>query len=308
MTLTFLLHEFGDITLQNMKTKLFSQEKKCLMKRLSDLSIRLLWSNLFLKSLCRFLKWINLLNSSRKKDKELALFAVKCVQEIPDDSIIKVAAKKLDGRGESGPRGFYLACNHISDQGVHDLCKLLRNMRIQELNIASNFITDDGIAKLCDVLVENKSSLRHLDVSRNRFTDEGLRLLCEALKHKNCGLVSLVLRVFGDHDSNKKGLSPESRKYICNALKHKNCKLVSLNVLWSSFESSNKIEEEFEDISDLCNALRHENCKLEWLNLGYHGSYDGRREQLERASRVEGFLTLRPHYGYLPSKVKIKRE
>ena len=272
---------------------------------------------MLLKSSCRFVKWIAPLNESEKKDKRAALLAVKCVHEVHDSMITEAAAKKLDGGGDSGfnlrssniepmdCRGLFellvhvqnltvldLSRNRISDQGVHELCKLLREGRLNNLNIANNLITNDGIAELCDVLVEEGSSLCYLSVNSNRFTDEGLRTLCEALERDNCKLVALVIGfVFGPFGLT--GLTSTGRKYICDALKHKNCKLTQLAVSWPKFDFSDKREEEFEDISDLCDALRNENCKLKFLDLTWYGSYDGRREQLEKASHVPGFRTMR---------------
>lgn len=270
-----------------------------------------------MKSSCRFVEWVAPLNEPNQKDKRAALLAVKCIHEIQDSEITKAAALKLDGGGESGfnlrrcniepmdCRGLFgllihvqnltvldLGGNRISDQGMFELCKLLKNRRLVGLNIANNLITNHGIAELCDVLVEKKYSLRYLNVSGNRFDDEGLRVLCEALKQENCMLLSLIIGfVFGSLYS--RGLTPTGRKYICDALKHENCKLTHLCVRWPTFKFSDKREKEFEDISDLCDALRNENCKLNWLDLGWYGSYDGRREQLERASHVQGFQTLR---------------
>ena len=265
------------------------------------------------------MEWVAPLNESNQEDKRTALLAVKCVHETQDSEITKAAAQKLDGGGESGfnlrrsniepmdCRGLFgllihvqnltvlnLPGNHISDQGVHELCKLLRKVRLDELNIANNLITNDGIEELCDVMVEEESDLRHLNVSVNRFTDEGLGMLCKALKHANCVLTSLDVRIFGDRVSYGGVLSPAGREYICDALKHENCRLVELRVLWPFIfvESSGKRAEGFEDIRDLCDALRHRNCKLERLDLGWHGSsgeYGGRREQLEKASHVPGF-------------------
>ena len=263
------------------------------------------------------MEWVAPLNEPNKEDKRTTLLAVTCVHEIQDSEITKAAAQKLDGGGESGfdlrrsniepmdCRGLFdllihvqnltvldLAGNRISDQGVHELCKLLRKGCLDNLNIANNLITIDGIAELCNVLVEKCSSLCYLNVSSNQLTDEGIRLLCEALKQENCMLFSLVLGfVQGNFFSLE--LTSTGRTYICDALKHKNCKLIHLDVSWPKFNFSDRREEEFEDISDLCDALRNENCKLKFLDLRWYGSYDGRREQLERASHVPGFQAMR---------------
>lgn len=259
------------------------------------------------------------MNDSGKKDKRKPLLAVKCIHEIQDCETTKAAAQKLDGGGTKGfnlrrsniepmdCRGLFellihvhnlnalnLPGNHISDQGVRELCKLLRKVPLDELNIANNLITNDGVKELCDVMVEEESSLRHLNISVNRFTDESLKTLCEALKHPNCSLGSLDVRIFGDRITYGGVLSPEGRKYICDALRNENCTLVDLRVLWpfSFVESSGRRKKEFEDIRDLCDALRHVNCKLECLDLGWYGSsgeYGGRREQLQKASHVPGF-------------------
>ena len=263
------------------------------------------------------MKWVAPLNEPNQEDKRTALLAVKCVHEIQDSEITKAAAQKLDGGGESGfnlrrsniepmdCRGLFellvhvqnvtvldLAGNRISDQGVHELCKLLRKGFLVNLNIANNLIAIDGIAELCNVLVEKCSSLYYLNLSNNQLTDEGIRLLCEALKQENCMLSFLVIgHLKGELFSRE--LTSTGRTYICDALKHKNCKLVRLDVSWPSFNPSDRGEEGFEDISDLCDALRNENCKLKFLDLGWYGSYDGRREQLERASHVPVFQTMR---------------
>lgn len=264
------------------------------------------------------MEWVSLLKKSEYKNKRAALLAVKCVHEVQDSKITMDAAQKLDGGSDSGfdlsrsniepmdCRGLfellihvknltclYLASNRISDQGVRELCKLLGNVPLDKLDIANNSITNDGIGELCDVIIKKRPSLRYLNVTGNIFTNDGLKVLCEVLKHDNCALNSLVIGIFGDRVPCEKGLSLKSREYICNALKHENCKLESLFVLWFSFESLDKIEEEFKDIHDLCDALRHKNCKLKRLNLGYYGSHKDRREQLERASHVPGFQTLR---------------
>lgn len=269
-----------------------------------------------MKSSCRFVEWVASLNKSEKLGKRVALLAVKCVHEIQDCEITKAAAQKLDGGGESGfnlrtsniepmdCRGLFellihvqnltvldLVGNRISDQGVHELCKLLRKGRLDSLNIASNLITNDGMGELCDVLVSEGSSLHDLNVSNNELTDEGIKSLCEALKQQNCVLLSLVIGfVIGELFS--RDLTTTGRKYICDALKHENCKLISLDMEWT-FDISDRGEEGFEDIRDLCEALRSENCRLKFLNLRRYGSFGGRREQLEKASRVPGFQTLR---------------
>ena len=261
------------------------------------------------------MQWVAPLNEPNQVDKRTALLAVKCVHEIQDSEITKAAAQKLDGGGESGfdlrssniepmdCRGLFdllihvqnltvldLAGNRISDQGVHELCTLLRKGCLDNLNIANNLITIDGIAELYNVLVEKCSSLHHLNVSNNEFTDEGIRLLCEALKQENCMLFSLVIGyVYG----NSRAPTSTGRTYICDALKHKNCKLIHLDVSWPMFDFSDRGEEGFKDISVLCDALRNENCKLKFLDLRWYGSYEGRREQLERASHVLGFQAMR---------------
>ena len=261
------------------------------------------------------MEWVAPLNEPNQEDKKTALLAVKCVHEIQDPTITKAAAQKLDGGGDSGfnlirsniefmdciglfellihvqnLKKLNLSSNHISDKCVNELCKLLKKRRLNFLNISNNLITDHGIGELCNVLGEEESSLESLNVSGNKFSDEGVRMLCEVLKHEHCKLHSLLFGVVED----QKELSSASRKYICNVLKHENCKLIHLTVLWSFCESSDKRENEFEDISDLCDALRHENCKLESLDVGRYNSYcDGRREQLEKASRVPGFKVFR---------------
>ena len=268
-----------------------------------------------MKSSCRFVKWVASLDKSEKLGKRWALLAVKCLHEIQDCEITKAAGQKLDGGGTKGfnlrasniepidCRGLFellihvqnltvldLAGNRISDQGVHELCKLLREVRLDSLNIASNLITNDGMGELCDVLVSEGSSLHILNVSDNQLTDEGIKSLCEALKQQNCVLSSLVIG-FVSGERYSRDLTT-GRKYICDALKHENCKLTFLDREWT-FDISDRGEEGFKDIRDLCDALRNENCRLKFLDLRRYGSFGGRREQLERASRVPGFRTLR---------------
>jgi Ran GTPase-activating protein (RanGAP) involved in mRNA processing and transport len=80
----------------------------------------------------------------------------------------------------------YLSHNHISDEGVQSLVKILtfNNSTLKDLDLGNNDITNNGVQYLAKMLETNKT-LNQLNLSSNRIGDQGVTLLSNALTPSN---------------------------------------------------------------------------------------------------------------------------
>ncbi|KAH1171304.1 hypothetical protein KIL84_006922 [Mauremys mutica] len=202
-----------------------------------------------------------------------------------------------------------LSFNHyLRDPGVQLLCEGLMHptCKLQSLKLNYCYITHVSCKDLAAVL-KTSQRLIELDVGTNELEEAGVQLLCEALKHPNCRLQRLGLRLCrltaaccGDLSSalstsqtlvelnlQDNRLEDSGVQLLCEALKHPNCKLQKIKLAncdltaaccgdLSSALSTRQILTELDlrnnKLEDsgmrlLCEGLKHPNCKLQNLRL-----------------------------------------
>jgi hypothetical protein len=214
------------------------------------------------------------LNASEETSKNIALLAVKCIQEIQDDEIRLHAAQKLD---DGGNRDFSLCKSNIAPLDCRGLFQLLIHFQnLRKLNLAENQISDHGVLELCHLLRKNHL-LRELDISSNLITDAGIIALCGVLTEGGSSLyyyldVSGNIMTRGgpslyDLDVSNNRITEEDIRVLCEALKHANCMLTYLDLgLYPYFATKSH--------KYICDALKHKNCKLivlramNWAHVG----------------------------------------
>ena len=151
------------------------------------------------------------------KERRVLLLMIKCLYEMQECGIIKLAASKVDGGGDGGCslmnfdiapvdcaglflflshvknlQRLFLACNHIA---CLELAKFLtENDDVFQLGLSENNITDEGVKHLCDALKNENCKLTDLNLCYNKINDEGVKQLCDALKNENCKLTNLSLQ------------------------------------------------------------------------------------------------------------------
>ena len=151
------------------------------------------------------------------KERRVLLLMIKCLYEMQECGIIKLAASKVDGGGDCGYslknldiapvdcaglflflshvknlQRLFLACNHIA---CLELAKFLtENDDVFQLGLSENNITDEGVKHLCDALKNENCKLTDLNLCYNKINDEGVKQLCDALKNENCKLTNLSLQ------------------------------------------------------------------------------------------------------------------
>ena len=179
------------------------------------------------------------------KERRVLLLMIKCLYEMQECGIIKLAASKVDGGGDGGCSLMNFDIAPVDCAGLFLFLSHVKNL--QRLFLACNHIACLELAKF---LTENDDVFQ-LGLSENNITDEGVKHLCDALKNENCKLTNL--------DITKNNINDEGVKHLCDALKNENCKLTDLNLCY------NKINDE--GVKQLCDALKNENCKLTNLSL-----------------------------------------
>ena len=148
-----------------------------LCSELSALINSILWH------FCSFVQWSTQLVLENSK-KRIALFAVKCLNEIQDDNITKDAANMLDITENGFLDLKMLDISPVDCKGLFDF--LVHVRQLKKLDISQNKITDHAVLELCKFL--RNSILGKLDISHNYITDKGLEMLGDALSEETCRL------------------------------------------------------------------------------------------------------------------------
>ena len=207
-----------------------------------------------------------------------ALFLIKCVHEMQEESVTKlIASCQLDTFSpslrasnlnivpvESTALFEFLSYLNLYSLSMIDclnehlvfreftklLMKENKNCNLTKLDISRNNLTGEDAKYLRDALMSDNCKLTELDISRNNLTDEGTKHLCDALMSDKCKLTKLVL--WGNH------LTDEGAKHLSDALMSGKWKLIELDI------SCNFLTDE--DVEHLRDAMDSHNCKLTKLH------------------------------------------
>ena len=190
-----------------------------------------------------------------QKDKDLALNACKCLNEIDEnDSLVQDKLAKINFnavdfsycrltpvdcaavlhviRNAKGILCMNLEGNNIGPLGCVEILKFFKSdcnkdNKLTSLTLSANNITDEGLTHLTKALMHHECKLTHLNLMYNiNITAEGLTHLTKALMHHECKLTHLNL-----WDNN---ITAEGLTHLTKALMHHECKLTHLYLMYSN--------------------------------------------------------------------------
>ena len=149
------------------------------------------------------------------KERRVLLLMIKCLYEMQECGIIKLAASKVDGGGDDGCSLMSLDIAPVDCTGLFLFLSHVKNL--QRLFLNMNHISCLELAKF----LHEKNEVFELHLPSNNIMCEDVNYLCDALKNENCKLTNLYLYANNINDG---------VKHLCDALENENCKLTNLNL------------------------------------------------------------------------------
>ena len=149
------------------------------------------------------------------------------------------------------PIKVYLLDCHISQTGLRQICKVLKNelYTVTSLDICGCLMADECVATMAESLP--LTNVIKLSLQRNKITDASVVSLCQALQTAACQVTKLDLR---ENQITDAGVAS-----LCQALQTAACQVTELNL------SDNQITDA--GVASLCQALQTAACKVTILDL-----------------------------------------
>ena len=232
----------------------------------------------FQKTFSRFQDWIPKVGRITR-DSSKTLFAIKCLCEIQNVSVMKSSASCMRQSGKTSQECEVFGCSispveftalfeflsyiknfqklsiyscTMENFAFRELAKLLiRDNEITELFLQRVDMNDRNIKAIADVLSNGKCKLTTLHINTNRLTDESAKYLSDALKNNNCKLTYIDI---SDNDLRDLGAN-----YLSDGLKSDSCKLTHLII------RNNYLRDK--GAKHLSSALKSNKCKLTNLDI-----------------------------------------
>ncbi|XP_044177895.1 nucleotide-binding oligomerization domain-containing protein 2-like [Acropora millepora] len=156
-----------------------------------------------------------------RKDKHLAVQVCKCLYEINDEQQHPVLQNKIEKIKFNAVD--FSECS-LAPIDVAAVLHFLENAEeVLHINLSGNSLGDLGANEVKKFIVHRGRKLQSLDLSRNKFTDSAAKDFAAALKHSNCKLESLNLKLLV---LSRRNFTPKASKYLTDAEKKSNCEVL----------------------------------------------------------------------------------